>query len=62
MPNLLTCVFMIVRMVLVAFVVTLIAESVSYHRGSPATVRGIQRSTAMGIGTALILGYMGWLD
>ena len=62
MPDLLVCVLLIVKMLLVAFIVTLIAEWVSYYRDSPMSVRGIQRSTAIGIGTALIAGWMGWLN
>lgn len=50
------------RMVLVAFVVTVIAEGVAYYRNMPMSVRGIQRSTAIGIGTALITGWLGWLS
>lgn len=62
MPDWLPFVLLIVKMVLVTFLGTLIAEGVSYYRGSPMTVRGIQRSTAIGIGLALVAGYMGWLS
>ncbi len=62
MPDLLTCILLIVKMVLVALVVTFAMEAVDYHRGAPMSVRGIQRSTAIGISTALVLGYVGWLS
>lgn len=62
MPNVVTCIWLLIQMAFVVFFVMLVTEGTCYYAGYPITVRGIKTTTGIGVAVALCLGWVGCLN